>query len=298
MKDRRIANFNAIFPIGLGAMPLSIGDNRPSTAKASHIIKTFLEMGGNFIDTADVYGLDDTDRGHNEKLLSQAIKQFDSNNSIIISTKGGATRPNGGWSFRDGGHPQQLQLACESSLKNLNVSAIDLYYLHGPDPHIPFADSLGALIKLQEKGKIKNIGVANVTLEQLKVACSLTTISAVQNRCNPFCKADLQNGLIAFCKSNNISYVPYCPLGGWAEHTKLSTSPLFDYFTKKYGVTSYQLCLAWLINKYDNIIPIPGMDKIDHVAANFHALNIALEQGDSKMIDEFPDLYPAIHIDP
>lgn len=296
MKTKIIANSFPIFSIGLGAMPLSIA-GRPSTTDAINVLQTFIELGGNFIDTADVYGLDDTDRGHNERLIRKSLKEMGKNNNVFIATKGGATRPGGGWGLRGGGHPKKLRKACENSLTNLGLSQIDLYYLHGPDPDVPLQDSLEELVKLKEEGKIKNIGIANVNLKQLKTANELTTIAAVQNRCNPFCKDDFKNGVIEFCKLNQIVYVPYCPLGGWSEHGKLASSTQFQYFTTKYNVSSYEICLSWLVNKCDHIIPIPGMDRVEQISSNFHSLEVQIEENDIQKIDEFPNLYSPVHLD-
>lgn len=296
MQKRTIAN-HRVFPIGLGAMPLSI-TGRPSLSDAVRVITTFIELGGNLIDTADVYGLDDRDRGHNEKLIHQVLKQVGANHEVVIATKGGATRPGGGWCLRGGGHPKKLRDACEASLRHLGISAHELYYLHGPDPAVPLEDSLGELIKLKDEGKIKNIGIANVNLEQLTLAMKIVTIKMVQNRCNLFCKQDLSNGVVSLCETNHITYVPYCPLGGWADHAKLASSPHFDYFTQKYAVSSYEIFLAWLINQSDHILPIPGMDRVEQVAINFHSLTLQIEPQDLLKLNEFPDLYTPAHVDP
>ncbi|EKD72014.1 MAG: aldo/keto reductase [uncultured bacterium] len=177
------------------------------------------------------------------------------------------------------------------------MSTHSLYYLHGPDPAVPLEDSIGELIKLKNEGKINHIGIANVTLEEIKLASRLTKISAVQNRCNPFCKGDFKNGLIDYCKLNNIIYVPYCPLGSWADHAKLAKSPLYENLTTPYHTSSYAISLAWLLAKGNHIIPIPGMDKINHVIANIEAVNLPLAAEDITNIDRFPDLYSPKHVD-
>lgn len=285
----------SLSPIGMGAMPFSVA-GRPTEHESIHIIETFLELGGNFIDTADVYGLDDADRGHNEKLICKALKQIGKRDDVLVATKGGATRPDGGWGLR-GGHPKKLRHACEQSLINLKVSELSLYYLHGPDPDIPLEDSIGELVKLKNEGKIKQIGIANVTLDEVKLATTLTTITAIQNRCNPFCKGDLQNGLIDFCQLNDIIYVPYCPFGGWVDHVKLASSDLFTPLTDKYQVSSYFISLAWLLKKGDNIVPIPGMDKKEHVVMNFKAADFKLSDEEVARMDAFPDLYSPKHLE-
>lgn len=284
-----------LFPIGLGAMPLSL-PGKPSEKEAITILKTFLESGGNFIDTADVYGLDETDKGHNEKLISKAVNEITDKKNIIIATKGGATRPNGGWAL-GGGHPKKLRAACEQSLLNLNIEQHTLYYFHGPDVNIPLEDSLGELIHLKREGKIKHLGIANVTLDELKFASDLTEIVAVQNRCNPFCKADTKNGIIDFCKLNNILYVAYCPLGGWADHAKLISSALYQPLQMKYATNAYVINLAWLMSKGDHVVSIPGMDKKEQIAINFQAFHLTLQKEDIETIDQFPDLYSPKHVD-
>ncbi len=285
----------SIFPVGMGAMPLSVA-GRPTEQESITVIETFLELGGNFIDTANVYCLDDSDRGHNEKLICKSLKEVGKIDNVIVATKGGATRPDGGWGLR-GGHPKQLRHACEQSLINLSSSELSLYYLHGPDPAIPLEDSIGELVNLKKEGKIRNIGIANVTIEELKLATNLTTITAVQNRCNPFCKGDFKNGLIDFCKLNKIIYVPYCPLGGWLDHVKLASSDLYVHLAEKYQVTSYLISLAWLFMKGDYIVPIPGMDKKDHIIMNFKSLDLKLLSEDIARIDAFPDLYYPKHLE-
>lgn len=295
-KTRSIANYHHLLPIGLGAMPLSL-TGRPTEKEAIALIINFLELGGNFIDTADVYGLDDSDRGHNEKLIAKSLKEYGKRNDIVIATKGGASRPNGGWAL-GGGAPEQLRLTCEASLKNLEIEAHQLYYLHGPDPQIPLADSLGELIKLKDEGKIQDIGIANVDLSQLQLAIGLTSIAAVQNRCNPFCKGDFTNGLIDICQVNQIAYVPYCPLGGWADHHELSQHPVFQRLALKYQVSTYVISLSWLLHKASHLIPIPGMNEKHQFANNKEALQLTLSLEDQNAIDQFPELYLPKHVDP
>jgi len=291
---RILVNLNEVFPIGLGGMPLSV-DGRPSLNDAMHVVDAFVSAGGNFIDTADVYGLDEQDKGHNEKLLHRILRQLGYRDEVIVATKGGANRPNGGWELRNG-HPDNLRKSCEQSLRNLNVEAHTLYYLHGPDPAVTLEDSIGELTKLQQEGKIVNIGIANVSLSQLKRAACVAKITAVQNRCNLFCKGDLNNGVIEYCKENAMSYIPYHPLGGWMNHANLARSSLSRAIVKIANVSYYTLCLAWLLSKGDHVIPIPGMDKVEHIESNFSALNMHLSQEIITLLDSFPDTYHPAHV--
>jgi aryl-alcohol dehydrogenase-like predicted oxidoreductase len=290
-----IAKYSHRFRMGFGAMSLSLR-GRPSEQQALESLLYFFENGGNFIDTADVYGLDDGDRGHNEKLITKAVKQFSNRNDILIATKGGASRPRGGWAL-GGGQPKLLRQACEKSLKNLERETHALYYLHGPDKTVPLEDSLGELIKLKEEGKILHLGISNVDLLQLQFALSLTPLAAVQNRCNPFCKEDFASGLIEFCRLNQLAYVAYCPLGGWLEHKKLTKYPEFQHLALKYQVSTYQISLAWLLQKGKHICPIPGMSGKEQVRLNKKAFSITLSDEDMRTIDLFPNLYLPKHID-
>lgn len=295
LKTRTLAG-KALFPIGLGAMPLSLA-GRPPEKEALQILLRFFELGGNFIDTADVYGLDDKERGHNERLIQKALAAYGKPDSILIASKGGASRPQGGWAL-GGGQPQQLRQACEASLQNLKCEAHSLYYLHGPDKQVPLEDSLGELIRLKEEGKIHHLGIANVNLQQLQQALKLTPLVAVQNRCNPFCKEDLKNSLIDFCQTHNLTYVPYCPLGGWADHAHLAKNPVYRDLGAKYQCSPYSLSLAWLLTKGAQLIPIPGMDKLEQVAENLASVALELEEEDLQTLDDLPNLYAARHIDP
>jgi aryl-alcohol dehydrogenase-like predicted oxidoreductase len=293
--DKNLKELYALHAIGFGALPLSV-ENRPPEIKAINVIEKFIQLGGNFIDSADIYGLNAADKGHNEKLIHKALKHLNQTDEVLVSTKGGATRPNDGWGLR-GGKPEQLRSACEQSLMNLNIDTHMLYYLHGPDPHVPLLESLGELYQLQREGKINHIGIANVSLTEVQQANSLMPISAVQNRCNPFCKDDLSNGVVDYCQQQKIIYVPYCPLGGLTEHAKLATYHLYAPFIEKYGVSSYEITLAWLLSKAPHVVPIPGMKKIEHVIKNMGVKNIKLDDIDVAMIDKFPELYAPAHIE-
>ncbi|HEU5281658.1 MAG TPA: aldo/keto reductase [Gammaproteobacteria bacterium] len=296
MELKRKSAMGDLFPIGLGAMPLSLS-GRPSQQDAVRVISAFIEHGGNFIDTADIYALDMTEAGHNERLVHAAVKACGLQHQVVVATKGGGTRPDGGWSFRGGGSPRHLREACEASLKRFERDAHTLYYLHGPDPEVPLEDSWGELARLQEEGKIQHLGIANVTLAQAEMAHQMAPLAAIQNRCNPFCKADLNNGLLDFCTENKIIYVPYCPMGGWGEHVKLAGSSLFAPLIEQYDASYYTICLSWLLQKQHSIIPIPGVHSMSQVVSNLGAASVYLDEGAIKVIDEIIDCYQPMHID-
>jgi aryl-alcohol dehydrogenase-like predicted oxidoreductase len=276
-----------LYAIGLGAMSLSIA-GRPAEKDAVEVIRAFVENGGNFIDTANVYCLDDTELGHNERLIHSALALIRKDNeALLIATKGGLRRPRGEWVVD--GHPKWLRASCEQSLQDLHREIIDLYYLHAPDPKIPFEESLGALVHLKKEGKIRHIGISNIDSQQLELALRQAPIAAVQNRCNPFHKQDFRSGLVSRCRDQGISYVPYSPFGGRRSHARLSAHLLFQSLSQKYSASPYQIALAWLLQKDTHIIPIPGASKIASVQDNMGAVKIQLEAGDMEAIDQIVD---------
>ena len=279
---RKIAG-KEVFAIGLGAMPLSL-KTRPPEKNAIGVIHKAIDLGVNFIDTADVYCMDDEDIGHNERLIAKALKEKNTLSSVFVATKGGLRRPGGAWTTD--ARPSHLREACENSLKALRVESLFLYQLHAPDDNVPFADSVGALAKLKEQGKIQNIGISNVSLDELNEAQKIVQIESVQNRCNPFSKRDFENGLIMACKEQNVTYLPHSPVGGHMGHQSLMQHHSLKEMAKKYHANPYQLVLAWFLKKGDHILPIPGASKISSIQSSVEATNIQLSKEDVQLIDD------------
>lgn len=272
--------------IGLGAMPLSIS-GRPDEAQAFAVIEAFIAGGGDFIDTANVYCLDDDDIGHNERLIQQALSQLGIGERVMVATKGGLRRPGGAWIVD--GDPNRLRLSCERSLQALKTDCIGLYQLHAVDPKLDFRHSLEALIKLQEEGKIRYIGLSNVSPAQLEQALSLALIASVQNRCNLFDKRDFRNGLIDFCQARRITYIPYSPVGGGYGHIRLAQEPLLLQLAAQYEATPQRIALAWLLHKGQHILPIPGASKVASIRDSLQATNLTLSPEDIAAMDRLPD---------
>ncbi|PCJ61625.1 MAG: aldo/keto reductase [Rhodospirillaceae bacterium] len=273
-------------PIGLGAMPLSIA-GRPAESQAFEVVAAFVESGGNFIDTSNVYCLDDSDIGHNEHLLDKALTRIGAREAVLVATKGGLRRPKGAW-VTDGSQ-KWLRASCEKSLNDLQCEAIPLYYLHAVDSNVPFDDSLGELIQLKEEGKILNIGLSNIDRAELEFALGRTAVAAVQNRCNPFFKKDFNNGLVRLCQEKGIAYVPYSPVGGHGGHVRLPKHPLFRRLSEKYEASPYGIALAWLLQKGHHIFPIPGASRVSSVRDSAQALHVRIEPNDVAEIDRLPD---------
>lgn len=272
-----------VSPIGLGGMPLSIA-GRPDQAQAFEVIKAFVDNGGDFIDTANVYCMDDADLGHNERLIAGALRRLGKQAEITVATKGGMRRPGGAWTVD--GSPRWLRAACEKSLKDLGVATITLYQLHAIDPNVDLAESVGELARLQAAGKILHIGLSNVLPEQLERALKIAPIISVQNRSNLFEKRDFDNGMVALCRKNSLAFIPHSPMGGHSGHVRLADSPAPGRIAKKHGVTPYQIALAWFLAKGEHIIPIPGASKTSSIVSSLRASGIRLTAEEISELDQ------------
>ena len=283
-QSRRLA-YTAIelHPIGLGAMPLSL-ENRPDEASAMEVIQRFIEAGGNFIDTANAYCIDDTDIGHNERLIAKTLNNLNNIDHVIVATKGGLRRPKGDWTVD--ASPDWLRQSCEKSLRDLDVDTIFLYQLHAPDPAIPITESVGELTRLKGEGKILHIGLSNVTVDQLKLALSVSDIISVQNKCHLFKRDSFKNGVIEFCEEHNITFLAHSPVGGHFQHTQFNENTALRAVAKKHNVSSYQVMLAWLLHKSESIIPIPGATKISSIESSLAAESIELDDEDIEQLDK------------
>jgi aryl-alcohol dehydrogenase-like predicted oxidoreductase len=281
--NRQLGNTNIeVFAVGLGAMPLSL-DGRPDEAQASDVIEAFVAGGGNFIDSANVYCIDDSDVGHNEKLIARALAKLDDAKNIIVATKGGLRRPSGGWTVD--GSPEWLRQSCEKSLQDLNTDSIFLYQLHTPDPDIPLTDSVGELARLKAEGKIHHIGLSNVTVEQIQLALSITDIISVQNRCNLFERTSFENGVVKFCKENNISFIAHSPVGGHFQHAQRADDILLKLLAEKYDVSTYQIMIAWLLHRNSSVLAIPGASKTSSVMDSLQAINVKFSKEDMQLLN-------------
>lgn len=268
--------------IGLGAMPLSLA-GRPDEAQAFKVIETFLNLGGNFIDTANVYCLDDNDIGHNERLIAKALKRLGKKSEVVVATKGGLRRPRGGWVVD--GRPEFLRASLEQSLKALDTDCITLYQLHAVDPKVGLDASLDALIDFQKEGKIRYLGLSNVDQNQLERALQKAQIVSVQNRCNVLERQDFQTGLVEFCQKHQITYIPHSPVGSHHGHNRLKEHPLLNRLAKKYGASPYAIALAWLLAKGEHILPIPGASKPSSIEDSFKAIAIRLTPEDVAALE-------------
>jgi aryl-alcohol dehydrogenase-like predicted oxidoreductase len=275
-------NAPPVSAVGYGGMHLSIQD-RPPEEQAIRVIHSALDAGVTLIDTADVYCLDDREIGHNERLIAQALRSYGGNREqVIVATKGGMARPGGRWVTA--GRPDQLRAACERSLKALGVDQIDLYQLHTPDQTVPLAESVGALADLQREGKVRWVGLSNVSVAEIREAQTILPITSVQNRLNPFFREALAEGVVEYCTSQGIGFLAYSPIGGGRLNRKLPAHPLLRPMATRLGVTPHVLVLAWVLARSPAVIVIPSARTVEHAVDSTTAASLGLSEADLSAI--------------
>jgi aryl-alcohol dehydrogenase-like predicted oxidoreductase len=264
-------------------MHLSI-KGRPPQDQALRVLHAALDAGITFIDTADVYCLDDEDIGHNERLIAEALRTWRGpRERILVGTKGGMLRPGGGW--EGDGRPEHLRRACERSLVALGVERIDLYQLHAPDPAVPIAESVGALDELRRQGKIRWVGLSNVTVAEIRAAEGVAPITTVQNRLNPFFREALLDGVLEYCSRQGIGFLAYSPTGGGRLNLKLPQHPVLQTLSARLGATPHAIVIAWLLALGPNVLPIPSARKVEHAQDSAAAADVDLSEADVQEIN-------------
>jgi aryl-alcohol dehydrogenase-like predicted oxidoreductase len=273
----------AIPAVGYGSMHLSLQD-RPPRAQAIDAVRAALDAGVRLIDTADVYCLDDSDIGHNEMLIAEALRGWGGDrDAVLIATKGGLTRPASRWE-RDG-RPEHLRAACDRSLRALGVERIALYQLHAPDPRVPFDESVGALAQLRREGKIRWVGLSNVTVSQIRAAEAITPVASVQNRLNPYFREALADGVVQYCTEQGTGFLAYSPTGGGRLNLKLPDHPVLRPMAARLGVTAHALVIAWVLAQSPSVIAIPSARRVAHAVDSVRAGELELSAEDLAAID-------------
>jgi aryl-alcohol dehydrogenase-like predicted oxidoreductase len=268
--------------VGYGGMHLSIQD-RPPEAQAIRVIHAVLEAGVTLIDTADVYCLDDGELGHNERLIARSLRSAPARReNVVVATKGGLRRPGGRWEVD--ARPDHLRAACHRSLGALGVERIDLYQLHAVDPQVPLADSVGALAELQREGKIRWIGLSNVSVGQIQTAEKLVSVTSVQNRLNPFFREALSEGVVEYCTRQGIGFLAYSPTGGGRLNRTLPTHPVLRSISARVGATPHALVLAWVLASSPAVLIIPSARRVEHALDSTTAGTLQLSRADLAAI--------------
>jgi aryl-alcohol dehydrogenase-like predicted oxidoreductase len=282
MPTRRLGGLQ-VSAIGLGEMPLSLA-GRPDEARSVRTIHAALDAGVTLIDTADAYCRDSTEMGHGERLVAKALAAWPGDRDrVLVATKGGHTREGGEW-YLDG-RPEHLRQACEASLRALGVEAIGLYQFHRPDPKVPFAESVGALAELKEAGKVRLVGLSNVSVDQIRQARQLVQVASVQNEFSP--RFRRSEGELAFCAAERIAFLPWSPLGGIGRGRDLGgRHRAFGEVAEAHGVSAQQVALAWQLAKAPVVIPIPGSSRPETITDSAAATRLRLSDDELARLDQ------------
>ncbi|MDQ4080301.1 MAG: aldo/keto reductase [Gemmatimonadota bacterium] len=247
------------------------------------VIRAALDGGATWLDTSDAYCLGEHDVGHNERLIARALGGWKGNRAAItVATKGGMRRPRGAWV--PDGRAKHLREACEASRRALGVDTIDLYQLHVIDPKTPLETSARALARLQEEGKVREIGLCNVTVSQIQTARAIVSIASVQVSFSPLDDENLRNGVAEYCRDHGIRLIAYRPLGG-KDITRVRRDADLSRISRKHDASSEEIALAWLMSFGNWIVPIPGATRIESASSLSRALDIELDDQDRAALD-------------
>jgi aryl-alcohol dehydrogenase-like predicted oxidoreductase len=264
--------------LGYGAMRLTgpgIWGPPKDRAAALAVLRRAVELGVNFIDTADSYGPDVS-----EELIAEALSPYPKD--LVIATKGGWVRPGPGlWAHN--ATPSHLRQAVEGSLKRLRLHRIDVYQLHVPDPIVSLEASVGTLAELRSEGKIRQIGLSNVTREHIERARKIAPIVSVQNR---YSFADREwDYVVDYCTQNGIAFIPWFPLGA-GQAAKETVQRIAD----AHGAKPMQVALAWLLQRSPLMLPIPGTSSVEHLEENMLAASLRLSEQEFRELAGVPEL--------
>lgn len=282
--QKRLIGDVQVGAIGLGEMPLSLR-GRPDEARALATVRAALEAGVTLIDTADAYSEGAHDFGHGEELLARALRELGARDEVLVATKGGHTRePDGSWGLD--GRPEYLQRACEASLRRLGVEQIGLYQFHRPDPKVPYEESIGALKQLHDEGRIRMAGISNASLEQIETAHLIlgSALAAVQNEFSPEFRSSEEE--LRQCRLMGIAFLPWSPFGGISSAGGLGDRHrAFAEVAEERGVSAHQVCLAWMLAKGPNVIPIPGSSRPETIRDSAAADELELGEDEIARLD-------------
>jgi len=270
--NRRIGDIE-VPPIGFGAMLLSL-EGRPDEATALRTVHAALDGGARLIDTAINYGSSGAELGHNETLVAKALSTWSgARDDVLVVCKGGNLRTDE-LQFVQDASPANLRWSCETSLRLLGVETIGLYFLHAVDPKVPLADSVGALARLQEEGKIQRIGLSNVGRTQLAQAQQIVDVAAVENRLSPWAVNSLP--IVKVCEAAGVAFLSYSPLGSQARAKAWDEKPGFIGVARELGVSPQQVALAWALSLSPVVLPIPSARRPETIRDSLGAMELKL----------------------
>ena len=264
--------------LGFGAMRLTgegIWGWPPDRENAKKVLRRAIELGVNFIDTADAYGPET-----NELLIAEALYPYPK--GLVIATKGGNTRPSPGQWVPDG-RPEYLAQCVDKSLKRLKLERIDLYQLHRIDPDVPVEESMGALKVAQNAGKIRHVGLSEVTVAEIERAKKVMPIVSIQNRYNITDRES--EAALNYCAKEKMGFIPWAPIGGSGSHSLSKAGNALEAEAKRHNVSVVQLALAWLLQRSPVMVPIPGTSSLAHLEENMAAAKLQLTPEEWKRIE-------------
>ena len=308
MQQRRLGDSQlSVSAIGLGCMGMSEFYGATDDAQSHRTMARALELGVNFFDSADIYGF-----GHNETLIGDFLKVGGParRRQVVLATKFGIVRAPGQYERRIDNTPAYVQSACDASLKRLGVETIDLYYCHRRNPDVPVEDMVGAMAALVKAGKVKQLGLSEVSSATLRKACAVHPIAAVQSEYSLWAR-EPETDMLATCAQLGTTFVAYSPLGRAFLTGQLDTSALaandfrkllprfaaaaeatnqqlvdgLNRFAATKGVTNAQVALAWLLCKHPHVLPIPGTRRINYLEQNAAAIDLVLTTADIAELD-------------
>lgn len=259
--------------VGLGALPLSY-QGRPERGAALRVLARALELGVTLVDTADGYCLHAGEVGHNERLVREALAAAGGPPGVVVATKGGIAFV--GARMEPNGRPWYLRRACERSLRALGRDALDLYFLHTPDPGVPLEESVGALARLREEGKVRAVGLSNVSFDQLRRAMEITEVAAVQNHLSPWDRSVEAGGMLDFCREHGVTFLAHSPAGGSGRVRLLRESAALRRAAEEAGATPVELVLAWVLSRSRALGTIPGASRPESVESSVRAAALPL----------------------
>jgi len=264
--------------LGFGAMRITgegIWGWPPDRENAKKVLRRAVDLGVNLIDTADAYGPETS-----EFLIAEALHPYPK--GVVIATKGGLTRPGPG-EWVPNCRPDYLSQCVDKSLKRLKLDRIDVYQLHTVDRKVPIEDSLGALKKAQDSGKIRHVGLSNVTTQEIERAKKVVPIVSVQNRYN--IEDRDSEDVLSYCEKEKMGFLPWAPIGGSGRGSLTKSGNRLEAEAKRHNVSAVQLGLAWLLQKSPVMLPIPGTANIAHLEENMAAAKLQLTAEEWKEIE-------------